>query len=521
MNEPLLTLKNVTAGYGNTDTINDISFSVGRGEIFAIVGESGCGKSTTLKAIMGLPSTQVRQSGGEIIFDGRDMSKLSREERRRLLGEEICTVFQNPTTTMNPKRKIKKQFLEAIRSHRRVDKKAALASIYAAFETLGLTDCERILESCPFELSVGMCQRVCLALAMVMEPKLILADEVTSALDVMSQQQVVAELKHLRDDCGISIVLVTHNMAVAAQLADNMAIMLDGRIVECGATKNIIAEPQYEYTKKLIADIPRLTNSGGASDFAEILLEVKSVSRAYKGKGGKVQAVDDVSFPLCSGEVLGIVGESGNGKSTLARQLLRIEKPDSGEIYLDGIALSSLRGKELRNIYTRAQMVFQTPVSSFDPRKRIRASIKDALKNLTELPKDEMDARIDELMRQVGLDPSMADRYPHQLSGGECQRAAIARALAAKPKLLVCDEATSALDVTVQARIVELLRELVSSRNMSMVFISHDIALVSQLCHRILVLKDGKCVEYGNTAELISSPKSEYTKRLLDAASSL
>ena len=519
MSEPLLELMNVTAGYGDTDVIRKVSFSVGRGEIFAIVGESGCGKSTSLKAVMGLPSTNVSLREGSIKFGGRDMSELTREERRQLLGEDICVVFQNPASTMNPIRKIKKQFLETIKSHRKVDKQEALRMIRASFEKLGLSDSERILESCPFELSVGMCQRVCLALAMVMEPKLILADEITSALDVVSQQQVVEELLHLRDSCDVSIVLVTHNMAVVARLADRMAIMLDGRIIECGETGQVIAHPAQQYTKKLIADIPRISDEKEpAESFSGVLLEARGVSRSYSGKGGKVLAVDNISFNLHKGEVLGIVGESGNGKSALARQLMRLETPDRGDIFLDEFALSSLRGKQLRELYRITQMVFQTPQSSFDPRKRIRTSIKDTLKNLTELNADEISPRIDELMRLVGLEPAFADRYPHQLSGGQCQRAAIARAIAASPKLLVCDEATSALDVTVQAGIVELLSSLVTNRGMSMIFISHDIALVSQICHRILVIKGGRCVEYGNTTEIISAPKSEYTKRLLDAA---
>ncbi|MGI6307741.1 MAG: ABC transporter ATP-binding protein [Dethiobacteria bacterium] len=519
MTDALLTIKNVSAGYGGDDVLHDISFELKSGEIFALVGESGSGKSTILKIITGLDSSGVHFSDGTVTFKGRDMSTLTTEERRRLLGEKICTVSQNPSQTMNSIRKIRKQFMETIRSHRSVEKADAIAMISTAFGKLGLGDTARILDCCPFELSGGMCQRVVLALAMVMKPELMLADEPTSALDVMSQRQMIDELRLLRESCGTSIILVTHNIALASQIADKIAIMLSGRIVEHGETVRVLSSPEHTYTKKLLSDVPRIRSVFPVYSFGVPLLEVTGVSKSYAVGEKQVDAVRNVSFTLSRGEVLGVVGESGSGKSTLSRQLLRLERPDSGNIVFDGTKISGIGKRELRSLYRRAQMVFQVPAASFDRRRTVRSTLRDAVRNLTDKKTSaEVDGYIDELMERVGLAPEMADRYPWELSGGQCQRAAIARAISAEPDMLICDEATSALDVSVQAQIAELLNSLVRQRDMSMIFISHDIALVSGLCDTIMVMRNGKCVELGPTERIITSPKSEYTKALLETA---
>lgn len=519
MTDTLLKITDLCAGYGERDVIHSLSLELGRGEILAIVGESGCGKSTVLKAVTGLASGGVVITGGEISFDGKSLPALSDEQRRQLLGEELCVVFQNPASALNPIRKIRSQFLETIRSHRRVDKSQALEMIKETFSKLGLSDADAILDCCPCELSGGMCQRVAIALAMVMRPKLILADEPTSALDVINQLHVAQELSVLREKFGASVVLVTHNIALAARIADRIAIMLDGRIVELGATEQILGAPEHEYTRRLIGDVPKLTATAAAVGDEIPLMTAEKLSRRYEGKGRDVLAVDSIDLTLSRGEILGIVGESGSGKSTLSRLLIRLEKPDAGEVRIGGESLGDISAKGLAGLYRREQMVFQMPVSSFSPRRRIRASLRDTVKNLTDKKASaEADAYIDELMALVGLSPELADRYPSQLSGGQCQRAAIARAIAPRPDILICDEATSALDVTVQAEIVRLLSSLVSSLGMAMVFISHDIALVSQLCHRVMVMKDGKCVEQGKTGSVILSPRSEYTRHLLDSA---
>ncbi|WP_051261102.1 ATP-binding cassette domain-containing protein [Desulfovibrio inopinatus] len=330
MKDTVLNLRNLCAGYNGKNVVSDISFEVGAGEIFALVGESGSGKSTILKAIMGLPSNDVRISSGSIIFNGLNMAELSFEDRRKLLGEKLCTVFQNPATSMNPIRKIRSQFLDTMRSHKRIDPPKALAAIRTVFNKLGLGDTDRVLDCCPFEFSGGMCQRVVLALAMVMEPVLILADEPTSALDVMNQRQVIDEFRILREECRASIILVTHNVSLASHIADRTAIMFQGEIVECGPTRQILHSPKHAYTKKLISDVPRIRAISLPHSFASKLLEVSNVTKRYNVAEQTVDAIQNVGFTLTRGEVLGIVGESGSGKSTLSRQLLQLEKTDEG-----------------------------------------------------------------------------------------------------------------------------------------------------------------------------------------------
>ena len=516
----LLSLQSVTAGYGSLPVLKDVSLEMEKGQILALVGESGSGKSTVMKSIAGLPSFGVSVMKGSIRFDGKDMIALSPEQRRRILGEDLCMIFQNPTTSMNRIRKIRNQFLESYRSHRNGGDEEALQQVRTTFQKLGLADTDRILDSCPFELSGGMCQRVAIALAMVMEPKLLLADEPTSALDVVSQQQVLEEMLLLRERFGTSVLLVTHNIAAAARVADRLVILHDGCIEEAGAKDALIASPQKEYTKLLLNNVPRLCRTERRREKTEVLLQVSGIEKTYLKNGVRVRAVENVSLALEKGEILGIVGESGSGKSTLARQILRLEKPSRGQITVCGKDIARLKKKDVKGLYQAEQIIFQNPETSFNPRMRIRESIRDTLRNLAGIrSKPQIEEKIDELMRDVGLAPELANRYPFQLSGGQCQRAAIARALAASPQLLICDEATSALDVTVQAGIVSLLRSLARGRGMSMIFISHDLAPVSTLCDRVVVMKDGRCIEQGTAADIVAHPKQEYTKLLLRSAS--
>ena len=353
-----------------------------------------------------------------------------------------------------------------------------------------------------------------------MEPTLILADEPTSALDVMNQRQVIEEFGILREECGASILLVTHNISLASHIADRVAIMHQGEIVECGATRAVLDSPQHSYTKELISDVPCLRAVDPVPNFSSQFLEVSSLTKRYRIAERTIEAVRDVGFTLSRGEVLGIVGESGSGKSTLSRQLLQLEETDEGSIRYEGEEVTAMNRRSLRTLYSRAQMVFQIPLTSFDQNKRIRVSMRDAVRNLTDRKRKSVaDAYINELMHRVGLEPELADRYPWEISGGQCQRAAIARALVAEPELLICDEATSALDVSSQARIADLLRSLVRESNMSMIFISHDIALVSGLCNTVMVMKNGRCIEYGPVEKIINTPENEYTMELLKASS--
>lgn len=509
--------KNLCVCYGQSKVVHDVSFQLAEGEIMAIVGESGSGKSTILKAMLQVPGFGVGVSGGNIFFEQRDLLHISPSERSKMRGNKIGAIFQNPGAALNPIRKIGIQFMETLKSHGRVNKREARERILSVFHCLNLRNGERILECYPYQLSGGMNQRVSIALAMLLKPKLLLADEPTSALDVTTQAQVVDELLRLRKEFGTSIIIVTHNIGVAARIADKIAIMYQGHLVDYGPAKEVLKNPKDEYSRRLLHAIPRLTYESQPTKLnGTVLLDVKGLAKKY-GKGKKeFLALRYVSFDVREGEILGIVGESGSGKSTIAKQIIRLEKPSYGDIRMGDLDISSLKDKDLPKLYTNVQMVFQNAIGSFDSHMRIRTSMAEAIRNITNIKnKDQINTLIDDLMQKVGLTPEMADRYPHELSGGQCQRAAIARAISLKPKILICDEATSALDVSAQAQVVELLRKLGKELNIAIIFICHDLALVSEVCHKVVVMKNGNCVETGNTNEVISNPKEGYTKDLL------
>lgn len=509
----LLEAKQLNIGYGNTEVVHNASFSVNSGEILCIAGESGSGKSTLLKAVLNLREMGVRPLGGELNYCGKDIFSLTQKELIALRGREIGAVFQNPDAAFNPIRKIEVQFFETLMSYGKRDKREYRKEILELFDALLLQDGERILKSYPFELSGGMKQRVAVALTMLPVPKLILADEPTSALDVTTQIQVVEELLRLRDIFGTSIVIVTHNLGIAAKMADWIAIMREGVILECDVTKVLLNMPRDEYTKTLIDSAPKPCACEYEEEIYEapIILEVKDVSKTYKANGRRFEALKDTSFVLREGEILGIVGGSGSGKTTLARQIAGLERPSDGDVFLNGSNVSAMLSRDI-------QMVFQFPVQSFDPRMKIRTSIAEPLKKLMNMKSQaEINKTVDKLMEQVGLSCTLADRYPHELSGGQCQRAAIARAICVRPKVLICDEVTSSLDVTSQGKIVSMLRQLCETLNMAMVFISHDLALVSGLCHSVMIMKNGKCVERGRTNDVLNKTESPYTKQLMDA----
>ncbi len=398
------------------------------------------------------------------------------------------------------------------------------------FASFGLSDGERILDSCPYEMSGGMNQRIAIALVMLLRPQLILADEPTSALDVTLQAQVLDALLRSRELYGTAILLVTHNLGVAAKMADRIAVMRAGRFVECGDAQDILRSPKDAYTKELLAAVPRISQHvsavrQGPMEENRTILEVRHIDKSYHQGSRKIHAVQDISFSIHEGEFIGIVGQSGSGKSALLRQIAGLERPDAGDILLAGEPLSPKRTKE---DYRRMQMIFQEPVSSFDPRIRIGKSILENRNNLYRTGGEhghasakgnrmEAEAAPAALLAQTGLTADLTQSYPSGLSGGQCQRAAISRAIAVHPDVLLCDEITSALDVCVQAQIIELLVRLAHEKGMAVVFVSHDIALVGTICSHILVMKDGACVEYRKTEDLIGHPENAYTKQLLDA----
>ncbi len=517
--ESLLSMKDLCVSYGDFEALHNYSLELAPGEIHCIAGESGSGKSTILKALLGLTSYSAEVTGGSMSFAGNDVLAMSDKERRELLGDEIGLIAQNPAASFNPLRTFRAQFKETLESHgRELDEH----EVFHVFKTLGLPTDGRVLSSCPYEVSGGMCQRVAIALLMLLKPRLLLCDEVTSALDVTTQKQVADELLRLRDETGMAILLVTHNLGLAAYMADTISVLLNGDCVESGpvgghyrgGAHGVLSTPSHDYTKKLLHDV---------ADFEDDLrprtaftsadpkaVELSDVHKTYRVRGNEVQALKGVDLDVFRGEILGVVGESGSGKSTILRQVCGMETPEVGEVRLDG----------------KYQYIFQDAYASFDPRMTIRQSLYESIRNAAKrdgkpsqrgsrVP--EYDKRIESYLSQVGLSPELLDRFTSRLSGGQCQRMAIARALVADPEVLLCDEITSALDVTAQREVVELLVRLHDELGLSIIFVSHDLALVHSFCDRILVLKSGEVITCGDAKEVIQHTEEPYTKQLLDS----
>ena len=547
--QELLRIDHLTAGYGGDAVIEDISISLHTGEVLGIVGESGSGKSTLLKAIAQIRGLSTEIHAGTVSFDTKNLAVLSEGERRRLRGEEIAMVFQYAGASLNPTRQIGTQLVETMRAHTNLSREEIYARAAEVFGGMGFSDVRRILATYPFELSGGMAQRAAIALAVILRPQLLLADEPTSALDATIQLQVLDELRALKERTGTAILLITHNIGVVRHIADRVAVMCKGKIVEQGSVDEVLGTPQHPYTRELLAAVPKMSAtthtdcdrrdhteenavpiaspvttgevdriSGERGAHFQDLLRFDNVSMHFDDAAGRVQAIDGISFSLAQRELLGIVGESGSGKSTVAKLLTGLHTPTSGNILLDGKDITHAHGKERRMLYTRIQMVFQDAVGSFNPRRTIGAMIGETICRLCTPDERDTKRRVAELLTEVGLPTSYATRYPHEMSGGECQRAAIARAMAVHPEILVCDEATSALDVSVQAKIIALLLHLQREHGMSLLFISHDLPLVSSIADRVLIMQNGRIVEQGETSRVLREPSEDYTRNLLRAA---
>ena len=518
--EALLEVRSLCVRYpGNEkEILHQVDMTVLPGTITCVIGESGSGKSTLLQAILQLPG-KVEITQGEITFCGQNLQTMSETKQRAVRGSSMGVVFQEPGASLNPIRRIGRQFYDALHAHdRTVTRTEARKMAFEILQSMQFEDPDRILNCCPLQLSGGMNQRVAIALAMVLKPSLLLADEPTSALDVTVQLQITEELLQIRKQYGTSVLLITHSMGVAAKLADQIAVMRDGQIVEYGSKEQVLYHPLHSYTKELLRAVPKLEDSAGknfSKENRQPILEVKHVEKTFREPGGRrFKALDDLSLTVFEGECTGIVGESGCGKSTLAHIITGLAAPNHGSVWFCGTELSAGKQRELRRTYRDMKMIFQEPRSSFDPRLTIGKSIRDALKPV--MPnKKEQRLETERLLETVGLKGSYADMYPWQVSAGECQRAAIARAIAQNPRFLICDEATSALDVSVQAQIMELLIRIRKEKNLSILFISHDLALVSSFCDRIYVLNHGKVVESGETAQIIHAPQQLYTKKLI------
>ena len=504
---------------GTNKAVDGISFSVELGKITAIIGESGSGKSVACYSLLGLvPMPPGRIDGGRALFEGRDLLKLEETELRRIRGRDIAMIFQDPMTCLNPYMTIGKQLMEPLLYHRKVTTAQARARALELLAEVGIRDPESTIDNFPHEFSGGMRQRVMIAMALINEPKLLIADEPTTALDVTIQAQIlklIAELQHKRD---IGVIFISHDLAVVADIADTIVVMKQGQIVETGNREGIFRNARHPYTQKLLAAIPT-DSKPPRPGAAEPLIRVQNLCTWFsQGKGREpVRAVNDVSFDINRGEVLGLVGESGSGKSTIGRSILRLVPVTSGEVRFDGTDLTALEGRELKTMRRRMQMIFQDPFASLNPRMTVYDTLAEPLLLHGIETRKSVAQGVLKLMDDVGLARAFVRKYPHEFSGGQRQRIAIGRALATRPEFVVADEPVSALDVTIQAQILDLMQQLSREYGLTMLFVSHDLAVVRHLADRILVLYKGEVVEQGTGDELFERPRQAYTRQLLQS----
>ncbi|KJL28855.1 dipeptide ABC transporter ATP-binding protein [Microbacterium oxydans] len=513
------------------EVVHGVSFEIGEGETLALVGESGSGKSTTAHALLGLLPSGGTVDGGRVRLGELEISGWSDRALRSIRGPEIGLVPQDPTTSLDPVRSIGAQVEEVLRLHGHRDGRARRARVIELLERVGIDDPDLRARQYPHELSGGMRQRVLIASAIALQPRLLIADEPTSALDATVQRRVLDLLDDLRRDEGTSILLVTHDLGVAADRAQRLVVLKDGRIVEQGTSAAVLDAPSDAYTRQLLADAPAFTTGFRRPDAPPFLRDAAAVAaenpyaivadglvKEFKVAGrGQFRAVDDVSFRVRRGTTHALVGESGSGKTTTARLITRFERPDAGSIDLAGDDVTTATGERLRALRRRIQLVYQNPFASLDPRQQIADIVAEPLQNFRVGSRQERRARALALIDRVSLPSDVAQRTPRELSGGQRQRVAIARALAIDPEIVVLDEAVSALDVTVQARILELLTSLQAELGLTYLFISHDLAVVRRISHTVSVMRRGRIVEEGATEELFHSPQHDYTRELLAA----
>ncbi|MFF2111548.1 dipeptide ABC transporter ATP-binding protein [Rhodococcus koreensis] len=526
MSDPVLELDSLGIGYrtatADVDAVRSVSLTVQPGEVVALVGESGSGKSTTAHSVIGLLPGNGKVTSGRIVFDGRDITGLKAKKLREIRGAEIGFVPQDPAIALNPVKKIGIQAAEALWVHGLAGRKEAKEQAIEILARAGLSHPEARAQQYPHELSGGMKQRVLIGIALACRPKLVIADEPTSALDVTVQRRILDHLQELTSNSGTAVLLITHDLGVAADRADRTVVMRHGEVVEQGQTVEILGSPSQAYTKNLLQAAPSLTGVPlvvASAAQTSPLLSVKNVTKefALPGTSTPFVAVDDVSFEIARGRTFSLIGESGSGKSTVARSVLRLEQITKGRIDFDGVDLSRLRGEELRQVRKRIQLVYQNPFSSIDPRFSVADVVSEPSRAFGIGDRQERRRRAAALLEQVALPTSALDRKATELSGGQRQRVAIARALALDPELVVLDEPVSALDVSVQDQILRLLVELQERLGVAYLFISHDFAVVRQISHEVGVLRAGKLVEIGSTERVFASPAQDYTKALIDA----
>jgi peptide/nickel transport system ATP-binding protein len=528
MASPVLSIENLfvdlPGGADRKHAVGGLTLSVNPGEIVCVVGESGSGKSVTAQAVMGLlPKGQLTRSGGRIVLEGEDISHVSMDRLRDLRGTRMAMIFQEPMTALNPVMTCGHQIDEVLSIHTDLGSEERKARVLDVMRATQLPDVEQLYDAYPHQLSGGQRQRVMIASALVLDPALLIADEPTTALDVTTQKQILQLIRELQQRRGTGVLFITHDFGVVAEIADRVAVMRHGQLVEQGPVDEVLRRPREDYTRMLISSVPSLEPPARSDAVVgEVALRTTALAKTYGGtslfgKGRVVKAASDVTIEVRRGETLGIVGESGSGKSTVARCVARLIDPSSGEIRIAGVDIARMGQGELRPYRRKVQIVFQDPYRSLNPRRSVGASMVEGPMNFG-MARSEAERKAGELMVLVGLKADALDRYPHQFSGGQRQRICIARALMMEPELLIADEAVSALDVSVQAQVLKLLDDVRRRFDLAVLFITHDLRVAAQICDRIVVMSKGQVVEQGPTAELYAAPKHPYSRALLDAA---
>ncbi|CDZ46641.1 ABC transporter ATP-binding protein [Neorhizobium galegae] len=537
MTGPLLDIQNYRLDIGTFDgpvhVLKDINLTVNRGDTLGIVGESGSGKTVLVRSVLGIGPKASKVVQGNIAFDGQDITALSERDWTKIRGIRISMIFQDPMTYLNPLFTIGQQISDVIAAHEKAaghgvsSKATRRARTEDLLDQVGLPNPAMLFDQYPHQLSGGMRQRVLIAMALSGKPDLLIADEPTTALDVTVQAQVLDLINSLVEKLNLTVIMISHDIGAIATIAKRCAVMYKGEIVEQGLTADILSAPKHEYTKRLLAAVPDI-DTAAAKVAAEpavgkpakpgVLLEAIDLKKVYRSQSGsEVTAVDGINLSVATGEIFGVVGESGSGKSTLARMLLRLIEPTSGDIIFDGRNISGLTGEPMRLMRRHMQFVFQNPHSALNGRHTIGDAIGEPLRIQTSMGRRDIEARVEALLDIVQLPKMFKYRYPHELSGGQKQRICIARAIALNPRLLILDEPTSALDISVQAQVLDFLQELRAELDLTYVFISHNLAVIRQICDRTIVMKRGVIVEQGETERLFLSPQHEYTRALIES----
>lgn len=534
---PLLDIRDLTVEFatrnGTVTAVKKVDISINKGETLGIVGESGSGKSVTSYALLRILDRAGRIANGSIVFGGVDVGGADERTMSELRGREMSMIFQNPRAALNPIRAVGRQIEDVMIQHGLATRGNARGKAIKMLQAVRIREPEQRYHAYPFELSGGMCQRIVIAIALACRPQLLIADEPTTGLDVTTQKAVMDLIVELAAERQMATLLITHDLGLAACYCDRIVVMAKGEIVESAAVETLFAAPQHPYTQRLMRATPRLDSqvadllpadderraSTERQPIGPPLLEVDALVKAFGSAANQVRAVDNLSFTLHEGESLGLVGESGCGKSTTSAMIMRLLDPTSGALKFAGSDIAAISAKQFAHhpLRSKLQMVFQDPTDSLNPRWSARRSIEDPLRRLDKVNRQELNARVSELAERVGLPAHLLDRFPHQLSGGQKARVGIARAIALEPKLLILDEPTAALDVSVQAVVLNLLASLREQLNMSYLFISHDLNVVRLLCDRVMVMQAGKIVEEGPTEKLLSEPSHDYTRALLAA----